>query len=306
MLDRTRDACDNGRVARFLTLNTFLLEVRLFGRLHVYPPAPWAEKRLAALPAALAATGADVIALQEVYRRPHRRFLADTLAGAYPYTAGLEHSGIPLGTGLMVLSRHPIAVAEAFEFRAALVEERIAIRKGGLECRVRFPDLGTVRFINFHLVAGGLAGHPEERRGETCRSGQIDELAARADTGNGEPVVMLGDLNAGTRASPANYRRMIGAGFRDAVGEAGGGDLVSWDPGNPLITGERNRSLPPQRMDQILIREAGSAHLAAAAAAIVLDERAVDVGEEAPLPLSDHYGVAVDIVVRERPPSVAG
>lgn len=286
-------------MARFLTLNTFLLEVRLFGRLNVYPPAPWTEERLAALPAALAATGADVIALQEVYRRPHRRFLADALKGDYPHAAGLEHAGIPLGTGLMVLSRHPITDAEAVEFRAALTEERIAIRKGGLDCRVRLPDLGTVRVIDFHLVAGGLAGHPEGRRGETCRSGQIDELAARAATGGPEPLVLLGDLNAGTRASPANYRQMLDAGFRDAVAEAGGGDLVSWDPGNPLITGDHNRSLPPQRMDQILIRENGSTHLTAEAAAIVLDEPTVDVGEAA-VPLSDHYGVVVDIVDQGR------
>lgn len=286
-------------MARFLTLSTFLLEVRLFGRLPVYPPAPWSEKRLAALPAALAATGADIIALQEVYRQPHRRFLAEALATDYPHTAGLEHLGIPLGTGLMVLSRHPLAEVEVVEFRTALVEERIAIRKGLLDCRVCIPDLGTLRVIDFHLVAGGLAGHPEGHRGETCRGGQIEELATRAGTGNDESVVLLGDLNAGAQASPTNHRQMLDAGFRDAVAEAGGRDLVSWDPGNPLITGERNRSLPPQRMDQILIRKAGSVHLTAKAAAIVLAGRTIDVGEAAPVPLSDHYGVAVDIVTQE-------
>jgi len=198
----------------------------------------------------------------------------------------------------MVRSRHPIADAESVEFRSALVEERIAIRKGLLDCRIRFPDLGTVRVINFHLVAGGLAGHPEERRGETCRSGQIDELAARAGVQDGVPVVVLGDLNAGAQASPANYEQMLEAGFRDGIAEAGGQGLVSWDPDNPLITGERNRSLPPQRMDHIFVRETGAQRLHAESAEVALSERILDFGAAPPLPLSDHYGVAVEIIGR--------
>lgn len=288
-------------MARFLTLNTFLLEVRLFGRVPVYPVAPSIEPRLHALPAALAATGADVIALQEVFRRPHRLFLANELKVDYPFVAGLRHSGLPLGTGLMVLSRHPIGNADPHEFRAALVEERIAIRMGMLDCRIDLPDLGEVRFVDFHLVAGGLGGHPEGRRGETCRARQIDELIALARAPGPPTTIMAGDLNAGREASPANYHQLLNAGFRDCVTEAaeGRGAAMTWDPENPLITGELNRSLPPQRMDQVFLREAGSEHLSVDAAKVVLSERTIDVGEAAPVPVSDHYGVAVDIVIRE-------
>ncbi|MDP6485592.1 MAG: hypothetical protein QF386_04390 [Alphaproteobacteria bacterium] len=74
-----------------LTLNTFLLDVRLFGRLPLYPPAPHVAPRLSALPGALGETGADVICLQEVFRHPHRQFIARELAGAYPHHAGIRH-----------------------------------------------------------------------------------------------------------------------------------------------------------------------------------------------------------------------
>lgn len=295
-------------MATVLTLNAFLLDIRLFGLVRVYPAAPHLGPRLAALPEALADTGADVICLQEVFRRPHRRLLAERLGGAYPECAGVRHPGRPLGTGLMVLSRHPIESARPIEFRAAFFEERLVIRMGMLDCVVRFPDLGPVRVINAHLAAGGLMGDPESPGAETIRGRQVAELLARAGDDSGPATVILaGDMNAGPEASATNYRQILEAGYRDTCTEAragganggadglGGGPAATWDPANPLIAGARTRSSPPQRIDHVFLRREGSEALVPREGRVVLRETRATVAGDRTVPVSDHYGVMVRI-----------
>lgn len=278
-------------MASFLTFNTCLLDVRLFGKVRVYPAAPHIEERLQALPQALRDVGADVVCLQEVFRRPHREFLAESLEDFYPYTAGIRYPGRPLGTGLMVLSRHPLEKAAPAEFRAAFFEERLVIRMGMLDCILHLPDLGRCRVIVFHLAAGGLGGHPESPKAEALRACQIDELVARADASDPGLCLVIGDLNAGPEASAVNYRRMLEAGFIDATA----GAPMTWEPGNPLIQGEVNETLPAQRIDHILVRREGALHCRIGPAARALDERCVALAGGEWIPLSDHYGLIAGI-----------
>lgn len=293
-------AATNAGVATILTFNTFLLDVRLFGRVRVYPAAPFIAERLAALPDAIAEIGADVVCLQEVFRRPHRAFLAERLARtdpAYPHVAGIRRPGLRLDTGLMVLSRHPIERVRPVEFRAQLLEEHLVVCKGGLDCVVTLPDLGACRVIAVHLAAGGILGHPEGRRGETCRARQIEELAAVADHGHHGPTLIAGDFNAGPQASPGNFHRMLDAGYADVFAETTDGaaaqTAVTWDPANPLLTAEADRTLPAQRIDHVLM---GTTHgLRAVSAGVVLDGALVRLADGRSVPLSDHAGVLARI-----------
>ncbi|MBL6934621.1 MAG: endonuclease/exonuclease/phosphatase family protein [Alphaproteobacteria bacterium] len=294
---------------RILTLNTFLLDVRLFGRLPLYPSAPHIAPRLTALPAALGEAGADVICLQEVFRRPHRRFIAQELAGAYPHHAGIRHPGLPLGTGLLVLSRHPITWTRPHEFRVSYLEEKLVIRMGMLECLIRHPALGEVRVINLHLVAGGLFGHPQSERAESVRAHQIAqalELTAGHEQGETCMTVIAGDLNAGPHSSVQNYQQVLDAGFTDifaeeeSCGTATATDSssvphITWDPDNPVMTGTRTMSLPPQRIDHVFVKRRDGAPLRGASARVVFHETRVDVGGGRRIPLSDHYGILARI-----------
>ncbi|MEO5336803.1 MAG: endonuclease/exonuclease/phosphatase family protein [Magnetospirillum sp. WYHS-4] len=277
-------------MAVFLTLNAYLLDVRLFGRVRVYKAAPWIEPRRRALLQALRESDADVVCLQEVFRRPHRADLAGGLKDLFPHAAGIRHPGLPLGTGLMVLSRHPILAARPREFRAAFFEERLAIRMGLLECLIDLPSLGPTRVIDFHLCAGGLKHHPEAPPAEAVRTAQIAELLAVAHGPGAAAVVLAGDLNSGPHTSPANYRQVLAGGFRDALAEPGE-DAFTWDPANPMITGELNRSLPPQRIDHVFLR--GPAR--ACEAGLALHEPRADLSDGRCVPVSDHYGLRVRI-----------
>ncbi len=288
-------------VPSILTFNTFLFDIRLFGLFRVYHSAPHLQPRLAALPEALGEVGADVICLQEVFRKPHRAFLAETLAGVYPHAAGVERRGLPLGTGLMMLSRHPIETARIREFRAAFLEERLAIRMGMLVSVLRLPDIGRCRVINLHLAAGGMFGHPESVKAEEVRRRQIGEVLRAAGEPGPELTIIAGDFNAGPDSSAVNYRHLLDAGYLDAFAEAKvlSGQPpameMTWDPANPMISGELNRSLPRQRIDHVFLRREGMAGRRLGAARIVLSERRVALAGEGPVPVSDHYGLCVDI-----------
>lgn len=283
-------------MAVFLTLNTYLLDIRLFGRIPLYKAAPHIDQRLTALPGALLGTGADVICLQEVFRKPHRRFLADALAPSHPFAAGVRHAGLPLGTGLMVLSRHPIRDARFREFRSAVLEERIAVRMGMLICEIDLPDLGPTRVVDFHLSAGGLKHHPESPAAEALRECQIQELVHAAWEPALGPVVMAGDLNSGPHTSTVNHRRVLDAGFRDAFAEAGAADrVITWDPANPVISGERNHALPPQRIDHVFLRTEGSENLRVTETRVVLNNPVARISGGETIPVSDHYGLLAEI-----------
>ena len=281
-------------VAKILTLNTFLHDIRLFGRIPVYPPAPFVAERMAALPDALDDIDADVVCLQEVFRRPHRAFIAERMRRRYRHSVGLRHPGLPLGSGLMILSRHPISSAGPKEYRSALFEERLAIRMGYLGCVTELPDLGPFRLINTHLVACGLGTDPEGRRGETCRSLEIGELLREASPVDGMPTIIAGDFNCGPHTSAENFGQILAGGFVDLAASSGAGDAMSWDPGNPLVTG-KNLALPRQRIDHILLHQADFDRWRPASVRIVLDECRVATVAGTRVPVSDHYGLLTTI-----------
>ncbi|HEB78856.1 MAG TPA: hypothetical protein ENI79_00075 [Rhodospirillales bacterium] len=288
-----------------MTFNAFLLDVRLFGMLRVFPASPHIEPRLKALPDALRSVGADVVCLQEVFRKPHRAFLIDNLSVDYPHAAGLRQKGLPLGCGLLTLSRYPILSSRIREFRAAVFEERIAVRMGMLESAIDLPGLGRARVINLHLSAGGLNSHPESAKAEALRVKQIAEILQAAEEPGPDITVLAGDFNSGPHTCAGNYLQVVDAGYQDAFTSESPrpeGEMT-WDPGNPLITGEMNRSLPPQRIDHLFLRRRGAEGLGAGPARVVLNERRVVLEDGTRVPISDHYGLAAEL---ERLPAKTG
>src|SRR5437016_5663228 len=100
-----------------ITYNAGLL--RAFGGL--LQPAPFVAERRAAMPRAFAASGGDIIVLQEVYGDTNRRVLAAALG----YIASQPRSS------LLALSSAPIRGAFV-AFDDVPIEERLLDRKGVL------------------------------------------------------------------------------------------------------------------------------------------------------------------------------
>jgi len=288
-----------------LTLNTFLLDLRLFGWLPLYRRAPYVEARLDALTDALCEEGADVICLQEVFRPAHREILTERLGRDYPHAAGVTYPGGGHGTGLMIFSRHPFQSVYQHPFRAARIEEKIITRPGVLEGIISIPGLGPVRILNMHLTAGGLFRHPESIATDGLRARQLEELLQLAEPGNTSETMaatlLAGDLNAGPHSSQSNYRQVLSAGFTDTYTETGGtpraataAPAYTWDPANPVIWREVDRRLPPQRIDHVFLRPQ-NVQFRPGSARVALFEPRITVKDGLRIPLSDHYGLFAEL-----------
>ena len=263
-----------------LTFNAGLIDIRMLG-IPVYRPLPGVPGRLRRLPDALAALDADIVCLQEVYQRRQQDWLRRALGDRYPHAAGMPAGGFRLGSDLMVLSKYPITAIRSLRFEVAMTEERLFTDRGFQLVDLELPVAGSVRLVNLHASAGGLFRHPEGAAAETIRTRQIDQVLRSAGEG---PVVLAGDFNAGSEASPVHYRMVLDAGYRDAFAAADGAG-ASWDPRNPLVAGGKEHHLQAQRIDHVFLNHSAAAKLRPADARIVLDGSP---------PLSDHYGVLVE------------
>ena len=209
-----------------LTLNCGLFRIGALGRV-LLEPAPFIAPRLAALPAALRQVDADIIALQEIYKVAHKRAVMKALADRWPH-ADFPRGRPPhkLDSGLLVLSRFPIADARFHTFKDAPRDERFFVHRGAFATVHDVPGFGPLRLLSFHTTAGGTRHDPESAEADAIRARQIDAILDLAENGPANSAaVLIGDLNAGPPVSMANYRQVLARGYADlfaeSVGETG-------------------------------------------------------------------------------------
>lgn len=161
----------------------------------------YVNRRLAALPDALAAVGPDVVTFSELTPTHHRRLLTTSLNAAYPHQAAMPASAAS-GTGLW--SRYPITVRST----SATMHHTVV-------ADVHAPG-GTVRIIVIHPQSP-ISDHANWVR-------DLEQLADLRTTG---PAVMTGDCNA-SWWHPELRRLMRRGGWRDAHQVLGHGLSCSW------------------------------------------------------------------------------
>lgn len=277
-----------------LTLNAGLMRLGLFGA-PLFEPAPFIPERYARLADALRRVDADVVALQEVYRRRHKDGLVEDLAGLYPHVALPPRPLWPMvDSGLMVLSKFPLRDFRLEQFKAGTPEECWLTYRGWMNGCVDTPDIGSMRLLNYHTTAGGLHRDPESVLQDGRRRDQIDELLQDADASAAADILVLtGDLNAGPPASLDNYRQLAKAGFVDTyapTGDRAGPGYVTWDSQQPLNIKGPHSFQKAQRIDQIFVRRSDLAQISVTEARCVLDDPVVET-RRGLTPVSDHYGV---------------
>jgi sphingomyelin phosphodiesterase 2 len=281
-----------------LTLNCGLLRLGLLGRA-LLEPAPYIRERFAALPEALRAVDADIVALQEIYRVAHKRALIAALAEHWPHAAyPLKKPWLKLDCGLLVLSRHPIPRESFHPFRAATGDERRFVHRGFLATDHAVPGLGTIRLLSFHTTAGGLRHDPEAAFTDAVRGRQIDEILDFAERDPATPHVLIGDLNAGPPVSMGNYRQVLERGYVDlyaALHGTAAERAVTWDAQQPLNRRGPHAHQRPQRIDHVFLHRRWLDRFAATDAKIVLTEPVVPVPGGARVTVADHYGVYVRV-----------
>lgn len=226
-------------------------------------------KRRPLLLEALERADADVIALQEV-----EADLLDMLLRAQwirsDYTLSTDVSGRDVDeSGLLLLSRLPVREAGRHVLGPHKAVAAITVESAA----------GPLVMAVTHLTSDHAENGPARREDELAR---IAEVLAGVDG----DVILLGDLNDG------GNRPAEALSLRDAWTEVHGpGDpTVTFDPQVNPLAALSSLSGRASRIDRVLLR---GHDLRADAAAVLGDSPATSDG----LFVSDHYGVAVDLLV---------
>jgi len=173
----------------------------------------------------LAATGADVIVLQEVSAEHLAGLGVAGLLAKYPYQVV---DPLPAFHGSAILSTLPIADGRAFDVAGSPMT-RADLTTGA----------GIIRLINVHTVA------PLNESQAGRWQAQLDLLAQMQPPESGA-LIMAGDFNATLDHAPMDA--LVSSGMRDAFNEAGRGMGATW----PQSSGP----LPPlMRLDHVLVSD---------------------------------------------------
>jgi endonuclease/exonuclease/phosphatase family metal-dependent hydrolase len=276
-LTRPRRAQADGTL-RTLTLNVWGL-----------PSAPDREFRMAHTADVLAEGDYDLVAVQEAWLGIDR----DTLrAGARE--GGLVHDVFfdegTFGTGLMLLSRYPLADAVFSRYTLngdPLVADRY-VPKGVGYARTSTPQ-GALDVYVTHTIAQHNQSDAEDRY-RPHRVAQLYELAEQVNAWSAESAALvMGDLNV--RPDQFAYG-MFGA----LTGMADG--FTALHPGEPGYTYSALNPYKPgthtRRLDYTLARSGGTTRLTPESAEVVLTLVPMTADTPQPKAYSDHYGVRVD------------
>jgi endonuclease/exonuclease/phosphatase family metal-dependent hydrolase len=278
------------------TFNAGLIQLKIGGRV-LFEFAPYVDDRAEALPDLLLSLDVDLICLQEVFTEKHWKAVVSRLSSKFPFAHRANARRPQLfDLGLGLLSRYPIANAREYLFTAQLADEWLVAPRGMQVATIELPYQKSIVVANCHTTAGGIFSHPESKKANFCRASQLQQLVTSSAELSGFATFVVGDLNCGPEASPANYESLLqAAGYRDLVAEwfnQAGVDCppVTWDPANSLNAASPHKNSPPQRIDHILCREKSCSSLTPKDVALFGTDPTVHVASGQKVTISDHYG----------------
>jgi hypothetical protein len=294
---------------RVLTYNAGLLKV--FGSDKV----PLVDARALAAPRELARFAAEenpsLILLEEIWQDQYARDIAKNLSGlGYSAVQPDVHTVVGLNSGLLLLVKPPFSVAEwkFTPFTTTTFIDGFA-RKGILSAVIASSASGA-RFalIGTHTVAVDTTnGQPRDKdqvKAIMAQASQITAAIEERSQGGSLPVLALGDFNVGPGYVDAAYRAL--ADTRGLVEAEDllhpGAPLITWDPGNPLVQYGGYPEEPAAAIDHVFFRGGASLGWTALSTRVVLTEPVEGLrvsppkgGTSVAAPLSDHYGLMVDL-----------
>lgn len=288
------------------------------------------EARGAALPQAISRTGADVIALQEVWSPKHKAQLAVGLKQqGYEYS---YYENAPrrwwlrgvFGNGLLIASKIPLNKPEVknervMSFNTYTRHDEYFAGKGALNVNLQITPQMTVSFYNTHL--GAVSYNPLTRRynhkHELARQNQAQELFNFIKATHREnPIIVAGDFNAHYKIfSEDRLSHTYGPDHLNLTtypySEKAMGLIDSYHALNGEFTDQYTHDAdinlyhehrpvykfksPQRTLDYIYVSK--NEKLEVAQSQVALTENILIPGRSKALPLSDHFGVLTRIEV---------
>ncbi len=245
------------------------------------------------------ASGADIIALQEVYAPTQQAQLAKLLHDAYPHCAYSPTRCLrPFGAALMIFSKYPLVATRHILFDQVPFDEQICVDKGMIIASVDIPQLGALTIANTHHTSGGALWNPEGGLAKRVRSRQYEQLFGVLDAHGGVNRLALGDFNAGPEATYDNYAELIAGKYADAwTMKNGDASRPTWDVKNILNAHGPHQRTSSQRLDHILPHQELLRRVSISRAQLMFSEPVVPLADGRKVTVSDHYGVMVELQI---------
>lgn len=289
------------------------------------------KARAAAMPQALSATGADVIAMQEVWSPKHKILFTEEFK-KLGYNYSFYENGPSrfwlrgfFGNGLLIVSKVPLIKPESKSERVmsfshyTRLDEYFA-GKGALRVDLQIDTANTISFYNTHL--GAVSFNPLTRdynsRHESARQQQAKELFSFIkSTHQQNPIILVGDFNAHYKIfsedqlshsyRPDHLSLTTHPYSQDALA------LVdSFHSHNGELTGQYSHGaeknpyvnhapvyrfrVPQRTLDYIYVSK--NEKLEIAHSEILMTENVLIPGRSQELPLSDHFAILTRINLR--------
>lgn len=272
------------------------------------------------IPPALAATGADVIALQEVWSNHHKWLFKNAMkCRGYAYSYSVPRT-LGMGDGLLIVSKYPIVShAASPRFHVNTRSDEVFTHKRALYAEIEMPSGERVDFFTTHV--GALTYLPEEGAYDPKeKSRQLKQYLQLKDwmlkIRKNRRSILAGDLNAhfleleSGRFQPryaSDYLKLIRNGCGTAEDlensylianryDAASEIANTYDQKNPYVATGYFKDNPSETEDYILT--CGFAPEEVLSSEVVFREDLTDDTfasypsiKKHPLRFSDHYGV---------------
>jgi endonuclease/exonuclease/phosphatase family metal-dependent hydrolase len=232
-----------------------------------------ARARLRALSAVLEGSDYDIVCLQELWF-PQNFALLRSLTPSFPYVSHAARYPF-VGGGVVTLSRIPILGQRFVRYRRhGAPRAEMVFRKGVLTTRFAQDDV-FFAVSNTHLSANKTGSWDRSQPFTLVQRAELAELASAVGRiTTGEPSIVVGDFNVPRDSWLfSDFRRATG--LHDAFDGSAESTFRSWSGGS---------------LDQVLV----SPGMTASVALALTEKTRLADGQCAYL--SDHYGVAADIV----------
>ncbi len=288
---------------KLLTYNVGLLEVRILGQ-EVFKPSDYLSERVKYLPYAIRSVNADIVSLQELYTAKHADYLLNILSDLYPYHYRADNTLLRIKNGLMILSKYPIHKQGLVKMTDGPEEERYFASKSIMAVEVILGPDFTVDIANIHPTGGGTELAQDHPDNITARDHQVLQVYQYLRPHEGgkfgsDYQIIMGDFNAGPEIARANYETLKEYGFRDAYAEyaltVNVPMKMTWDADNILNSEGAHSDSVSQRIDHIFLSKDLTNKVSISNAEVVFEEAVVPVEGARLVPVSDHYGVVVEM-----------
>lgn len=282
-----------------LSFNTALLDYRVLG-FSLFRPVRFVEKRLMTMVAQLQQLDADIVSLQEVYSLKHKLYLAKALQMVYPFSFfETKNRWGQLSSGLMILSKCPMVYSVFESYQHQPFEERVVTKKGIMSVVVA-SSRGRLVVTNTHTTASGSHFKQDSSRIAALRHTQIEQTIQATcrlkKDWQCQTAFICGDFNCSPEIAPLNYTCVEQCGFVDLYKKVHHNEDPTWDTDNPLNSVRSFfKTSPKQRIDFIFGEAQYDQIFKSLGGKIVFKEACVQTSPQSFVPLSDHYGVLIEL-----------